>query len=141
MSEKNYHPGIQRQNKTTEAVSEPQAYYAAAASSPAEETLSIPHLPYPPSAVLVLKGAGSSRDALLKDARYSGRRCACWRDAEELSSKTALLELLRQGETPAAVAEYLNCSVHQVYRAMRHHHIPTSRAFRKNGRLVLQDRM
>ena len=44
MTDKTYNPDETQQNKTTHAASEPQAYYAEAASSPAEEILLYPEI-------------------------------------------------------------------------------------------------
>lgn len=64
----------------------------------------------------------------LESPRYA-EKCRRWKDIEELANKKALETLLKQGKTPKAVAEYLNCSLNQVYAAMKAHNIPTARAY------------
>ena len=64
----------------------------------------------------------------LESPRYA-EKCRRWKDIEELANKKALETLLKQGKTPKTVAEYLNCSLNQVYAAMKAHNIPTARAY------------
>ena len=71
----------------------------------------------------------STQNVLLLEAPRYPEKCKRWKDIPELTHKRALLTLLKQGKTPAAVAEYLNCSPQQVYRAMKAHNISTARAY------------
>lgn len=71
----------------------------------------------------------SSQNILHLEAPRYPEKCKRWKDIPELTHKRALETLLKQGKTPAAVAEYLNCSPQQVYRAMKAHNISTARAY------------
>ena len=96
---------------------QPQMHKADAAESK-EKTITIRLIPVP-----------STENILhLESPRYR-EKCKRWKDIPELTHKRALETLLKQGKTPKAVADYLNCSPQQVYRAMKAHHISTARAY------------
>ena len=71
----------------------------------------------------------STENVLRLEAPRYAEKCRRWKDIGELANKKALETLLKQGKTPKAVAEYLNCSLNQVYAAMKAHNIPTARAY------------
>ena len=83
----------------------------------------------PNHARIALRCVRTTQEALrLESPRYP-TKCKRWTDIEELRYKGSLTELLRQGKTLETVANYLNCSMRQLYRAMEAHNIPTARAY------------